>query len=107
MRFGPLEIILIIVVIIVVAVLTRILSGNRDITRQNEEISTTIQPKPIGARTSKTHNVLKRTGIAFTLTGVLLLLAGIGMFRWAFQSYLWSFAVIGIGAVLIYLSRKK
>ena len=107
MRFGPLEIILIIVAVIVVAVLTRILRGNRSSTRQNEETSATVQPKPIGARTSKTRNILKRTGIAFTLGGVMLLLAGIGMFRWAFQSYLWSFVVIGIGTVFIYLSRKK
>ncbi len=107
MRFGPLEIILIIVVIIVVAVLTRILRGDRDSTRQNEDTYATVQPKPIGARTSKTRTILKRTGIAFTLAGVMLLLAGIGMFRWAFQSYLWSFVVIGIGTVLIYLSRKK
>ena len=107
MRFGPLEIILIIVVIIVAAVLTRILRGNRDSTQQNEEPFITVQPKPIGSRTSKTRNILKRTGIAFTLAGVILLLAGIGMFRWAFQSYLWSFIIIGIGTALTYLSRKK
>ena len=107
MRFGLLEIILIIVVIIVAAVLTRILRGNRDSTRQNEETYVTVQPKSIGARTSKTRNILKRTGIAFAFAGLILLLAGIGMFRWAFQSYLWSFIVIGIGTVLIYLSRKK
>ena len=107
MRFGPLEIILILVVIIVVAVLTRILRGNRDSTLKNEETSATVQPKPIGARTSKTRTFFKRTGIVFALAGVMLLLAGIGMFRWAFQSYLWSFVVIGIGTVLIYLSRKK
>ncbi len=107
MRLGPLEIILIIVVVIVVAVLTRITRGNRRSTSQNEETSATIQPKPIGARTRKTRSILKRTGIAFTLGGVMVLLASISMFRWAFQSYLWSFVVIGIGTVLIYLSRKK
>ena len=107
MRFGPLEIILIIVVVIVVAVLTRILRGIRDNTRHNEETSVTVKPKPICARRGKTRNILKRTGIAFALAGLMLMLAGIAMFRWALQSYLWSFAAIGIGTVLIYLSRKK
>jgi len=88
MRFGPLQIILIIVVIIVVAVVTRILRSNRDNTRPNEEALVTAQLQLSGARASKPRNILKRTGIAFGLAGIMLLLAGISMFRWAFQSYL-------------------
>ncbi|MFC2068426.1 hypothetical protein ACFLTP_05415, partial [Chloroflexota bacterium] len=85
----------------------RILHRNQDNTRQNRETFLTVQPRPIRTGTSKKSNILKRIGIIFTLAGVMLLLASLSMFRWAFQSYLWSFIVIGIGTVLIYLSKKK
>lgn len=107
MRLGPLEIILIIVVIIAIALLTRILRTNRGSAQQNKESSVDTQIKPTEVRTSKIQSLFKRIGIAFTLTGIILLLAGIGMFRWAFQSYLWSLIIIAIGIVLIFLSRKK
>ena len=107
MHLGPWEIALIIVVIIAVAVITRVLRTNYGSARQNKESSVDIQIKPNKVRTSKIRNLLKRTGIAFTLTGIILLFAGIGMFKWALQSYLWSLILIAIGIVLIFLFRKK
>lgn len=107
MRPGPLEIALIIVVIIAVALITRVLRTNYGSARQNKESSVDIQTKPTEVRTSKIRNSLKRIGIVFTLIGIILLFAGIGMFRWAFQSYLWALIIIAIGIVLIFLPRKK
>jgi len=107
MRPGPLEIIAIIVVIIAVAVLTRIFRTNRGSAKQTKKSSSDTQIKPTEVRTSKIQSLFKRVGLAFTLTGIILLLAGIGMFRWAFQSYFWSLIIIAIGIVLIFLSRKK
>jgi len=41
------------------------------------------------------------------MAGIILALAGMSMFRWAVQSYLWSFIIVGVGLGLLFLARKK
>ncbi len=107
MRLGPLEIIVIIAIIIAIAVITRILRTSHGTAKQNKESPLDTPVKPVGERTGRTRNFLKRAGVACILTGSVLLLAGISMFRWAFQSYSWAFIIVVIGLVLLFLSRKK
>ena len=110
MRLGPLgllEIALIIAVIIVVLILTRILRTRGGDTGQNKKSPPSVPRKSVGAGTTKMRPFLKKSGIALALIGGVLLFASLALFRWAFQSYLWSFIIIAIGIALIFLSRKK
>ena len=107
MRLGPLEIIVIIVIIIAIAVIARIFRASRGTAKQNKEPPVDTPVKPVEGRTGRTRNFLKRVGVACIFTGSVLLLAGISMFRWAFQSYSWAFIIVVIGLVLLFLSRKK
>ena len=107
MRPGPLEIIIIIIVIIAVAVIARIIRFNRGRTNQHGVSSVGISVKSAGERIGRTRSLFRKVGLAFVLTGIVLLLAGISMFRWALQSYLWSFIIVAVGLVVVFLSRKK
>ena len=94
MRLGILEVVVTIAVIIVIALIARISRTNRGASEQNKNAG-------------RTHSYLKRGGIAFILVGIILSVTGISMFKWAVQSYVWSFIVVAIGLALVYLSRKK
>ena len=107
MRLGILEIVIIIAVIIAAAFITRIIRTSRNADRQKEESPTDVLVKQVNTSTNKTSSFLHRSGIALILTGAIILFAGIGMFRWAFQSYYWSFIIVVIGIVLVILFRKK
>ena len=107
MRLGLLEIIVIIAIIIAIAVITRIFRTSRGIAKQNKESPVGAPVKPVGERTGRPGNFLKRAGVACILTGGVLSLAGISMFRWAFQSYSWAFIIVVIGLVLLFLSVKR
>ena len=107
MRIGPLEIVVIIIVIIAIAVIARIFRTSHGTATKNEESAVDIPIKPVDETTSRTRGLLRKVGIAFTLTGVILLLAGISMFKWAIQIYLWSFIIVAIGLLTVFLSRKK
>lgn len=107
MRPGPLEIAIIIIVIIAIAVIARIFRYNHGTAKQNEVPSADIHVKPDEERVSSTRNFFRRVGLAFILTGAIILLAGISMFSWALQGYWWSFIIVTIGLALVFLSRKK
>ena len=107
MRPGPMEIAIIIAVIIGIAVITRILRTRQVASRQDKESPAGKPARQVKKGTGKTRNSLTRTGIAFILAGGILLLAGITLFRWAFQSYWWAFIFVAIGLILVFLSRRK
>ena len=99
MRLGPQEVIVIIVIIIAAAVLTRIIRTSRLSNQGNKDASE--------KKTNKPRSFLRKSGFAFIGVGIILLLAGISMFKWALQSYMWSFMLIVIGLVIVLLFRKK
>jgi hypothetical protein len=104
MKFGPLEIILIIVVIIAVAIIARIVRGGRIAAASLTRDTPTATNE---TTTSKIWAYLNRTGIAMVIVGFLALVAAVSFFRWVLQSYLWGTVVIAIGLLLVFLSRKK
>jgi len=53
------------------------------------------------------RNRLKRLGIAFVVAGILFALAGISMFRWAVQGYIWALIAVGLGFIILLLTRRK
>ena len=107
MRLGILEIVFIIVIIIAIALVTRIYRSSRHATGQSKESSEEVTHGQLKEKASRTRSYLKRAGIALFIAGTILAFAGMSMFRWAVQSYLWSFIIAGVGLVLLFLSRKK
>ena len=106
MRPGPLEIVLIIVIIAAIVIAARIFRSGLGSTEENNESATNATANPSQAD-SRVNKYLNRTGIAFIIGGIIALLAAVSFFRWAFQSYLWAAAVIVIGFIIVFLTRKK
>jgi len=107
MRIGVLEIIVIIVIIIAIVLIARIARAKPKDAAQNEKSSTDITSWRAKDGSARMWNHSKRLGIAFVVAGVLFALAGISMFRWAVQGYVWAFVAMGIGFVLLFLPRRK
>ena len=107
MRLGILEIVIIIAVIIAIALVTRIYRGNRDTSEQSKNPSAETTHRQVKEKAGRTHSYLKRVGTAFFIAGIILALAGMSMFRWAVQSYVWSFIIVGVGLGLLFLARRK
>jgi hypothetical protein len=107
MRPGILEIVIILVAIIAIIIIARILRTGRGTGRQNEEASVDVSEKPVQVEKGRTGSFLNRVGLVLIAVGGVLLFAGIAMFRWAFQSYWWSFILVASGLVIIFLSRKR
>ena len=107
MRLGILEIVIIIAIIIAIVLVTRIYRRNRDTTEQSKKSSEGITHWQVKEKAGRTRSYLKRVGTTFFIAGIILALVGVSMFRWAVQSYVWSFIIVGVGLVLIFLSKKK
>ena len=107
MRPGPVEIVIIIAVIIAIAMATRILRSNRPAETQNEKYPAEVQVRQEEPGAGKAQRRLNRSGIAFILAGVVLLVVGIGILKWAFQTYMWAIIIVIIGFLILFLSRKK
>ena len=107
MRIGVLEIIVIIVIIIAIVLIARIARPKPKDTARNETSPSDITPWQAKGESARMRNRSRRLGIAFVVAGVLFALAGISMFRWAVQGYVWAFVAMGIGFVLLFLPRRK
>ena len=107
MRIGIPEIIIILVIIIVIILIARISRARPGAAEQDTESSRGVPHGQGKGRGSKPRSYLRKLGISLTLIGVILALAGISMFRWALQSYIWAFAIIAAGFIAVFLSRRK
>tara|TARA_B100000315_G_scaffold117230_1_gene107473 strand:+ start:6857 stop:7174 length:318 start_codon:yes stop_codon:yes gene_type:complete len=105
MRLGPLEIGIIIVVMIFAAVIMRTVRVARLAAEKDKKSSVKIPERQ--TEQNKRKRRFKLGGIIFILTGVLLLLSGVSMFKWVLWSYLWSFIIAAIGLVMLFMSRKR
>ena len=102
---GPLEIGLIIVVMLLTVVVMRIVRVGRNAAEKSKKSSVEIPERQVKQSTGKSR--LKFVGIAFILTGILLLLTGINLFKWVYWSYLWSFIIVVIGFIIVFMSRRR
>jgi len=107
MRLGPLEIIIIIIVIIGIIIIARVSRVKKDTNRQSRESLTEIPSWRDEGKTSNIRRNLQKAGIAAIIAGIILALAGLNLFRWAVQSYVWSFIIVAMGLAFLFLSRKK
>jgi hypothetical protein len=105
MRLGIPEIVTILVVLIAIVVSARILRAHP--ARRSNDSSVATTTRQASKKTPRIWRYLRRAGIALVIAGAVFLFAAIGMFRWAFQSYLWSFILVVIGFAILFLSRKK
>jgi Na+/H+ antiporter NhaD/arsenite permease-like protein len=105
MRLGIPEIITILVVLIAIVISARIFRAGP--ARKSNDASVETTARQASKKTPRIWRYLRRGGIALVLVGAVFLFAAIGMFRWAFQSYLWSFILVVIGFALVLISRKK
>ena len=107
MRIGPLEIIIIVVVIVAIVLITRIVRVKPGDAARSRESTTNITSRRVKDRSGRIRGYLKRLGIAFVAAEILFALAGISMFRWAIQGYMWAFVATVLGFSLLFLSGKK
>lgn len=107
MRIGPLEIITIIVIIIAVVLIARTFRAKPDDNSRDRESSAEISSGQRKDVLAKIQGYLRRLGIALVIAGILFALAGISMFRWALQGYVWAFIAMVLGFAILFLSRKK
>ena len=103
MRLGIFEIIIIIVVIIVILLVTRIIRMGRSTPGEGSPPGEAPAARPAG----RFGTYLKRMGGTFIITGIIILIAGISLFKWALQSYVWSFAIVVVGMAMLFLSKKR
>ena len=103
MRLGVLEIIIIIVVVIAILVVTRVVRMGRSTPDKGD----TSAEAPVAGPPARKGAYLKRLGGAFVITGIVILIAGISLFKWALQSYAWSFIIVFIGLAMLFMARKR
>lgn len=95
MRFGLLEIGIIIAVVLVIFIATRMVRLGQSET-----------PAEDGKREdNRKAGRLRITGIAFILIGIVALLVSVSLLKWILWGNLWAFIIIAIGLLIIYLSR--
>lgn len=107
MRLGVLEFIVIIGVFFGTALAIRIFRGNLDTDEQKSKSSEEITCLATKKRPSRANSFPIIAGFVFVIAGTLLAFAGMRMFKWAVQTYAWSFIVLGIGLTILLYSRNK
>ena len=53
------------------------------------------------------RDVLKNTGVATIIIGIIILAIAAGFFRWVLQGYLWALVLIAGGTIMLLLARRK
>ena len=106
MRLGLPEIIIIIVVVVVIVVVARIFKAGRSTNDKSKESGET-PIEQVAKRPGKALQRLRVWGIVFVIIGVISLLGGMSMFKWAYWSYLWSFIAVAAGLTMLFVSKKK
>lgn len=100
------EIVIIIGAVILIFMLTRVARRNKHTpgkhlpSADSADIGTS-KPGP------GTSHKLRRVGLLLLIVGIVILLAEIGLFRWAIRASLWSLVIVGAGLALLFLSRGK
>ena len=110
MRLSLLEIIIIVLVLLTVLVAVRIIGAGRSSqvkdTAKGKKYSLEIPGRQV-EQSSRKGLQIKLAGVVFILVSILLVLAGMSMFKWVLKSYLWSFILLAIGLSIIFMSRKR
>jgi uncharacterized ion transporter superfamily protein YfcC len=106
MKFGWMEIVLIIFVIIAVVVIARIVRPGRIASQNEEEDDSDAARKSNRSRKNRHPAFMARTGIALVVAGGIALIAGASMLKWVFHNYVLSAILIVCGVIIFVLSRR-
>jgi NADH:ubiquinone oxidoreductase subunit 3 (subunit A) len=107
MRLGILEIVIILVVVLVIVISVRFARTQQNSARGKSEHPMDTAAGHVERRTKGRRIPLRRIGIALALIGAVMALAGVSMFKWAVQSYVWSFILVAVGLAILLLSTRK
>ena len=107
MRFGPQEIILVVLFIIAIIMITFIVRLGRSSTRLKHVPSKATMIKEFRQHMNRLYGFFKETGIALAAIGITLILSGLIVFKWTVPGYMWSFIIIAIGSIMLFMFRKK
>ena len=104
MKIGPLEILVIFLAALSAGLVVRLFRGKSTVARQEAE-----DQKATGVEQSTDSGTgqLKKFGLTLTIFGLIILIFGIGFFEAAAKAYLWAFVFLGVGLVLLMLSRNR
>ena len=97
MRPGVLEVALIIVAVIIILLITRISRSARKAAPREQATG----------KSNRIMTIARKTGLILSLSAVLVIIAGVTMFRWVVQSYIIAFVAMAAGLILVYLSSRK
>jgi hypothetical protein len=107
MRFGPQEIILVVLFIIAIIMITFIIRIGRSSTRGKDTPSKATMIEEFRQHMNRLYSFFKEIGITLAAIGITLILSGIIAFKWTVPGYMWSFIIIVIGSIMIFMFRKK
>jgi hypothetical protein len=106
MKIGAQEIIIIVLVIIAILFITRVIRIGRSTVGTDEDTRPEVMMSQYRHKTRKVMDFFLRTGISLVVVGVILLILGATIFKWAIISYMWSAIIIAVGGILIVIFKN-
>lgn len=107
MRFGPQEIIIVVLVIIAILMIIFIVRIGRSSTRRKRIPSKATLIEEFRQHMNSLYGFFKKTGITLAVIGIILTFSGLIALKWTVPGYMWSFIIIVIGSIMLFMFRKK
>ena len=105
MRPGLMEIGVIALVILIIFVMTRIMRQGQN---AGSKGGTSHGEKGDVVKAGRTrHSSLRNTGIVLVVIGIIFLLFCASFLRWFFGAYIGALVIIALGAVIIFIARRR
>lgn len=108
MRFGPLEIGIIIVIIIIIFAVTRMMRIGKNTAEQDRA---PVVRKRTAANRARAKSIRRSRfqilGSIFVLVGVLVLLSNLNLIKWIFWGNILAYIIAAIGLVTIFVARRR
>ncbi len=105
MRFGALEIGIVIVIALIIFGVTRLKQLGRSTAGENEAPARRKRTRK--AQKQARHPRIQILGVILVLVGILVLLTNINLARWVAMAPIWALAIAAIGLVTIFIARRR
>ncbi len=108
MRFGPLEIGIIIVIIIIIFAVTRMMRIGKNTAEQDKApvVRKRTAANKAGVKSIRRSRI-QILGIIFVLVGILILLSSLNLLKWIPLGFMWASIIAAIGLVTIFIARRR
>ncbi len=108
MRFGPLEIGIVIVIIIIIFAITRMRQLGKNTAEQDRS---PVVRKRTAANNERVKSIRRSRfqilGSIFVLVGILILLSSLNLLKWIFWGPIWASVIVVIGLATIFIARRR